>query len=154
MTLNLINRIKDFFNTNLRIRGIVFKGLGVASKTLEKQMQIFKHTIPNLRNYHIGTINVLTEKVIVFNKPPIQTDFIQWDKDFPHEQFKFVPCEIECNSRRIKAMIYIPSWSPHTPSTRKWEVIASENLGKVESGDLVTLIFSDYIVNRKWAALI
>lgn len=152
MALHLINRISDVWNNNLRIRGLVFKGLGVASKTLEKQMEIFKHTIPNLRNYHIGTINVLTEKAIVFNKPPIQTNFIQWTKDFPPEQFKFVSCEIEYNAKRVKAMIYIPSWSQHTPSTRKWEVIASENLGRVESGDNVTLIFSDWMDNRKWGA--
>lgn len=154
MALNLTNRIKDLYNNRLRIRGVVFKGLGVASQTLAKQMEIFKHTIPNLRNYHVGTINVLTEKAIVFNKPPIQTDFIQWTKDFPPEQFKFVPCEIECNGRRIKAMVYIPSWSPHTPSTRKWEIIASENLGVVESGDSVTLIFPKYIRSRTWGALI
>jgi len=150
----LINRLKDFYHDRLRIQCIVFKGLGVASKTLEQQMKIFSLTIPNLRNYHVGTINVLTEKAIIFNKPPIQTDFIPWTKDFPPEQFKFVPCDIECNGRRIKAMVYIPSWSPHTPSTRKWEVIASENLGIVESGDSVTLIFPKYIRSQTWGALI
>lgn len=154
MAFHLINKICDLYSRRLRIKGAVFKGLGVASKTLEQQMQIFKYSIPNLRNYHVGTINVLTEKALVFNNPPIQTDFIQWTKEWPPEKFQFVPCEIEANGRRCKAMIYIPSWSPHTPSVHKWEIIAAENLGSVEPGDNVTLIFNDHICNRKWGAII
>ncbi len=150
----LLNRLSDWWHNRLRLRGLIFKGYGEASKTLKYQLPHFKKCLPDLENYHLATINVMLEKPVQFNGYAAVTPWLKWKKDYPPESFLFVACEIETKHNRCRAFIYIPSNSPHTASCHKWEVIAEESLPFITTGEEITLIFDYPHYSTKYAACI
>lgn len=138
----------------LTIDGIVFGGFGQARKLMMVQRKYIAEHFADFKNYRAGTINIFSEKALVFNSPTIKTPWLKWHKNYAEEMFLFVPCKLICDNQEYEAMVYMPSNSPHASSTRKWEIICKRNVINLTVGCKIQLVFDNPIANEEWGCLI
>ena len=105
----------------------IVPGLGVATRTLARQLPLISQGFPEIDGCHPGTINLQLERPLVVTSPDHRTAPLAWTPSGrTTEVFDLVRIELELDlsPSRVPAWLYIAHGSPHrqTPSTH--EVIA------------------------------
>ncbi|MDD5773950.1 MAG: hypothetical protein PHX78_10845 [bacterium] len=126
----------------MKIKGKIQKGFGAASSiNIPKQKPFFKKYIPNIDSYHTGTINLLLDAPLVISSPDIETEPIEWVKNFT-EIFGFLKIKFETippsQDMPLDALIYIPYRSPYYTNHFYKEIMAPKiNLEGIEYCNII-----------------
>src|SRR5260370_40986210 len=105
----------------------VQKGLGAGSANLRTQLPLIAEEFPWVRDYHVGTINVVLENGLLVLSPDHRTRRIDWAPEHaPGEVFDLLRVEFEPakGGKICAACLYIAHNSPHRSDLRIHEIIA------------------------------
>lgn len=134
----------------MRIEGIVKKGYGLASYTINKQKPFFKEKIPSIDRIRTGTINLdVSPKSINVKSFDFFFQDVFWDKKFPIEDFGLICIkEIIVNGSIYKnpGFLYFPNKSPHVSNLSQIEIIA-EPIKEICYGAKVFVEIDDSVIN-------
>ena len=132
----------------MKVNATVFKGLGVASKTIKIQMGMYPKEIRELLSeIKIGTINLNLEVPVMISNWDHVTERIQWTNSWPAETFRLKQCLIStATQKNMFCWVYRSSLSPHNVDPFRMEILAVPITG-VESNAKVQLEFlgAEYI---------
>lgn len=139
------------------VKGVVFKGLGAASHTLQHQLPYFEKLVPAIKGFYPATLNVLLSRPVLFNKFDYETPVIQWHNNYHPEKFGFISAKLRIAGSPktvVDAFIYVPANSPHTLCAMKMELILSSKLNNVSVGTIVEILFSQHCHDTEFAVLV
>lgn len=118
------------------VPGTIRKGCGFAAGCLTLQFPHVIKEFPEIRECHMGTINVVLDISLIVVAPDYRTQRIAWDPSRPEiiEDFGFLRIQFEhpSSGQSAPAWIYISSGSPYRRFPHMHEVIAKklENLAQ------------------------
>ncbi len=103
----------------LRVRGVIKQGHQVASGratnspypkgTIEMQIPFFQALGLDLTPFFPGTLNIsLSPYTFKLNKPEFTFPKVQWNPDYPPEDFSFSHCRVSFKAQIYQGLIYYP----------------------------------------------
>lgn len=135
------------------IKGVVKKGLGIATMTIGLQKPIFfEKGLPMANKLNVGTINLeLLSLTLIPNRYDFFFSNINWSPDFPIESFGFIKIvSIKHGNKEYSepGYLYFPSKSPHVGNFSQVEIISIPIIN-LEYGDTleITIKNESVIIN-------
>ena len=121
----------------INIKGTIVKGIGAAKQTLRLHMPYFVQLFPEIKDCHLGSINLKLEVGLRVFDPDFTTPLIPWAGP-PGEQFSFLRIEFEgpIGTPHRRAWIYMPHGSPHRYNPFSVEVITKDEVEGITYGVL------------------
>lgn len=117
------------------LRARIVPGLGVAQRTLARQLPLISQDFPEVADCHPGTINLELEFPLEVTQPDHRTIPLAWTPSGrTTEVFDLVRIELEFGPlpTRVPAWLYVAHASPHRSTPTVHEVIAQQlNLSDV-----------------------
>ncbi|QOR40213.1 glycosyltransferase family 9 protein [Billgrantia diversa] len=111
----------------LSFQARIVPGLGVASRTLARQLPLISLNFPEVKGCHPGTVNLELDRPLIVNKPDHRTAPLAWTQSGrTTEVFDLVRIGLEFDhvEKIIPAWLYIAHASPHRQTPTIHEVIA------------------------------
>ncbi|MBL4835020.1 MAG: glycosyltransferase family 9 protein [Pseudomonas sp.] len=128
-TQALINTLDDLLPTSniLSLDAQIVAGLGVARRTLARQLPLISEHFPEIARCHQGTINVTLDQPLLLTKPDHRTAPLAWTPSGrTTEVFDLLRVELELGASpaRVPAWLYVAHGSPHRDTPSVHELIA------------------------------
>jgi hypothetical protein len=136
-TQTLVDALHALLTTpaTLTVGARIVPGLGVASRTLARQLPLISQHFPQVADCHPGTINLSLDQPLLLTDPDHRTAPLAWTPSGrTTEVFDLLHVELELGSSsvRIPAWLYVAHGSPHRNTPWIHELIAhSLNLNNV-----------------------